>query len=137
MNETRVWNTDGEVETGRKLQYAEEMCQDVKSHKEWRAMEPDLIVDRSANNTRAKQQCIYCIQQTNDRFIKYIERPTNALWFYGCQFNPLNAELNPISYLLALLAHHFLHVSRIRVKSLTLRLLMSYILTYSMEQSPS
>jgi len=42
-------------------------------------------------------------------------------------FNPLNAELNPICYLLALLAHHFLHVSRIRVKSLTLKLLMSYI----------
>ena len=43
-------------------------------------------------------------------------------------FNPLKAELNPICYLLALLgAHHFLHVSRIRVKSLTLRLLMSYI----------
>ena len=41
--------------------------------------------------------------------------------------NPLNTELNPICYLLALLAHHFLHVSRIRVKSLTLRLLMSYI----------
>ena len=41
--------------------------------------------------------------------------------------NPLNPELNPICYLLALLAHHFLHVSRIRVKSLTLRLLMSYI----------
>jgi len=36
-------------------------------------------------------------------------------------FNPLNAELNPICYLLALLAHHFLHVSRMRVKSLTLR----------------
>ena len=42
-------------------------------------------------------------------------------------FNPSNAELNPICYLLALLAHHFLHVSRIRFKSLTLRLLMSYI----------
>ena len=41
--------------------------------------------------------------------------------------NPLDAELNPICYLLALLTHHFLHVSRIRVKSLTLRLLMSYI----------
>jgi len=41
--------------------------------------------------------------------------------------NPLNAELNPICYLLALLAHHFFHVSSIRVKSLTLRLLMSYI----------
>ena len=46
-------------------------------------------------------------------------------------FNPLNAELNPICYLLALLgAHHFLHVSRIRVKSLTLRVLMSYIYIY-------
>jgi hypothetical protein len=46
--------------------------------------------------------------------------------------NPLNAKLNPICYLLALLgAHHFLHVSRIRVKSLTLRLLMSYIYIYS------
>ena len=44
--------------------------------------------------------------------------------------NPLNPELNPICYLLALLAHHFLHVSRIRVKSLTLRLLMSHIYTY-------
>ena len=37
-------------------------------------------------------------------------------------FNPLNPELNPICYLLALLgAHHFLHVSRIRVKLLTFR----------------
>jgi hypothetical protein len=40
--------------------------------------------------------------------------------------NPLSPELNPIYYLLAF-AHDFLHVSRIRVKSLTLRLLMSYI----------
>ena len=40
-------------------------------------------------------------------------------------------ELNPICHLLALLgAHHFLHNSRIRVKSLTLRLLMSYIYIY-------
>ena len=44
-------------------------------------------------------------------------------------FNTLNAELNPICYLLALLAHHFLHVSRIRVKSLTFRLLMSCMYT--------
>ena len=42
------------------------------------------------------------------------------------RFNPLKPELNPICYLLALLgAHHFLHVSRIRVKLLTFRLLMS------------
>ena len=45
--------------------------------------------------------------------------------------NPLNPELNPICYLLALLgAHHFLHVSRIRVKLLTFRLQMSYIYIY-------
>ena len=56
-----------------------------------------------------------------------------GFWWTGLQngrifLNPLNAELNPICYLLALLgAHHFLHVSRIRVKSLTLRLLMSYM----------
>ena len=42
--------------------------------------------------------------------------------------NPLNPELNPICYLLALLgAHHFIHVSRIRVKLLTFRRLLSYI----------
>jgi len=40
----------------------------------------------------------------------------------------LNAELNPLCHLLALLGvQHFLHVSRIRVKLLTFRLLMSYI----------
>jgi hypothetical protein len=33
--------------------------------------------------------------------------------------NPLNAELNPIRHLLALAgAHHFVHVSKIRVKEL-------------------
>ena len=46
---------------------------------------------------------------------------------YTDWINPLNPELNPICYLLALLAHHFLHVSRIRVKSLTIKLLMSHI----------
>jgi len=46
--------------------------------------------------------------------------------------NPLNAELNPICYLLALLgAHYFLHVSMMRVKLLILRLLMSYIYLWS------
>ena len=45
--------------------------------------------------------------------------------------DPLNSELNPICYLLALLgAHHFLHVSRIRVKFLTLRRLILYIYIY-------
>jgi hypothetical protein len=37
---------------------------------------------------------------------------------YGILFNSLNAELNPICHLLALLeAHRILHVSRIRVKA--------------------
>ena len=56
--------------------------------------------------------------------------PNNAgKWQMGFNsvFNPLKPELNPICYLLALLAQNFLHVSRIRVKSLTLRLLMAYI----------
>ena len=51
-------------------------------------------------------------------------------WYRDRQrtLNPLNPELNPICYLLALLgAHHFLHVNRIRIKLLTFRLLMSYI----------
>jgi len=47
--------------------------------------------------------------------------------FSGCMnsecqitfINPLNAELNPIYHLLALLgAHHILHVRRIRVKQI-------------------
>jgi len=46
-------------------------------------------------------------------------------------FNALNPKLKTICYLLALLAHHFLHVSRIMVKSLPLRLLMSYIYIWS------
>jgi len=40
---------------------------------------------------------------------------------FNSAFNPLNAKLNPICHLLALLgAHHILHVSRIRVKGLKL-----------------
>ena len=40
------------------------------------------------------------------------------LGFKGLNFNPLNAKLNPIVHLLALIgAHPILHVSRIRVKN--------------------
>jgi len=58
----------------------------------------------------------------------------DGLYQQPCSFvqlvdiNPLNPELNPICCLLALLgSNHFLHFNRIRVKSLTLRLLLSYI----------
>jgi hypothetical protein len=55
----------------------------------------------------------------------------SCLSAFVISFNTLNAELNPICHLLALLGvHHFLYVSMIRVKSLTLRLLMSYIYIY-------
>ena len=47
------------------------------------------------------------------------------------RINPLNPELNPICYLLALLgAHHFLHVSRIRVNSA--RIVFSYDFLYKL-----
>jgi hypothetical protein len=55
----------------------------------------------------------------------------------SCNIKHLRPELNPICYLLALLAHHFLHVSRIRVKLLTLRLPMSYIYIYRVIQEES
>ena len=71
-------------------------------------------------------------------FIEFFTRHVMIIYFLAwwwsisrpkqVAFNPLNPELNPICYLLALLgAHHLLHVSRIRVKLLTFRLLMSCI----------
>ena len=74
----------------------------------------------------------------------FLQLCSRFLWIFSLMFlglkwftpplriNPLNTELNPICHLLALLGvHHFLHVSRIRVKSLTLKLLMSYIYIWS------
>ena len=66
-----------------------------------------------------------------NHIVKTSQCMSNYKVYFNVSFNPLNAELNPICCLLALLeAHHFLHVTRIRVKSLTLRLLMSYIYIY-------
>jgi len=67
-------------------------------------------------------QCLY----KGDLYLFLFSYFMNHL--YLTHINTLNAELNPICYLLALLgAHLFPHVSRIKVKSLTLRLLTSYI----------
>ena len=88
--------------------------------------------------TTNKAMCKYCSRICGGKWnpdlpsFILVTRPT-VICHFACYFyfNPLNAELNHICYLLALLgAHHFLHVSRIRVKSLTLRLLMSYIYIY-------
>ena len=76
---------------------------------------------------------ITCSNQTEHNFPQLSQTAQEILndtyiYSYCFTFNPLNPELNPICYLLASLgAHHFLHVSRIRVKLLTLRRLMSYI----------
>ena len=46
----------------------------------------------------------------------YLEVSGVANTWRECDFNPLNAELNPIRHLLALIgARHIVHVSRIRV----------------------
>ena len=63
--------------------------------------------------------------------LRYPQMALSYIHSHTLLINPLNPELNPICYLVALLgAHHFLHVSKIRVKLLTLRRLMSYIYIY-------
>ena len=55
-----------------------------------------------------------------DVFVQ-IQKQKESLEYGRNGINPLNAELNPICRLLALLgAHHILHVSRLRVNDLTL-----------------
>jgi hypothetical protein len=53
-----------------------------------------------------------CFEIKWEHFVTYLFSDT---------INPLNAELNPIRHLLALAgAHHFVHVSRIRVNYISL-----------------
>jgi hypothetical protein len=48
--------------------------------------------------------------------MKWIKK-LQKFYFLSTEFNPLNAELNPICHLLALLGtHHILHISRVKVK---------------------
>ena len=69
-----------------------------------------------------------CITPPVPHTHSFIYHPCHIILATDHIINPLKPELNPICYLLALLgAHHFLHVSRIKVKLLTFRLLMSYI----------
>jgi len=52
------------------------------------------------------------------------------IYIYIYLFNPLNAELNPICHLLALLeAHHIFHVSRIRVNIVHMMRVLFFQLT--------
>jgi len=70
----------------------------------------------------------YVLKRLVTGFLVRINEFWLCFWGSFTILNPLKPELNPICYLLALLgAHHFLHVSRIRVKLLTFRRLMSHI----------
>ena len=74
---------------------------------------------------------IWDFHETLSRIIKMWLKSGEKNYRLPYIINTLNPELNPICYLLALLgAHHFLHVSRIRVKLLNFRRLMSYIYIY-------
>jgi len=58
----------------------------------------------------------YCVRLVVESRIVSCSTPPQFTPFGVLDLNPLNPELNPICYLLALLgAHNFLHVSRIRV----------------------
>ena len=86
-------------------------------------------IKTNLNGTIFKRTRQY-VAYTDD--VVMLRRSLRATEVAVTQINPLNPELNSICYLLALLgAHHILHVSRIRVKLLTFRLLMSYIYIWS------
>jgi hypothetical protein len=62
----------------------------------------------------ASRDYFHCHKLKDDSEDKYNNRQRSCA---NKPFNPLNAELNPICHLLALLgAHRIIHVSRIRVK---------------------
>ena len=112
------------------------MCLDneIESCQEYKYL--GVIFDTSGTNDKEisstviqARKCIACLNG-----IMWSEdiRKERKLKVYNALINPLNPKLNPICYLLVLLgAHHFLHVSRIRVKLLTFRLLISYIYIWS------
>ena len=59
-----------------------------------------------------------CLNNKGYDWTSYHKRTFHcSSWHWFWSINPLNAELNPICHLLALLgAHHILYISRIRVK---------------------
>ena len=90
-------------------------------------------VDACVARTWISYRCVSCHPWCTHRTSLVVKRSFFSFPVaVNNSINPLNPELNPICYLLALLgAHHFLHVSRISVKLLTFRRLMSYIYIWS------
>jgi len=77
--------------------------------------------DKLASSRLQHDSTLYPVHENGHWDIPQNEtNPVHTLssYFFKPRFNPLNDELNPICHLLALLgAHHFLHVSRVRVKT--------------------
>jgi len=59
---------------------------------------------------------VFIVGRGPSPWLKRPDRETGLSPLSGIDVNSLNAKLNPICHLLALLANHILHVSRIRVK---------------------
>jgi len=102
------------------------ICQHVAQHPRWKTTTFQLSATAYSTCTQLRSILeTFRSSATWGRAASWWQRPTYRA---ELSFNPLSPELNPICYLLALLgAHHFLHVSRIRVKLLTFTRLMSYI----------
>jgi hypothetical protein len=74
------------------------------------------------NRIDSKKEEVSQVCSNNVQGCRLRGRPEKNTVQLCTDINPLNAELNPICYLLALLeAHHFLHVSRIRVNRGTIK----------------
>ena len=121
--------TDGQTEI-RRHSARIKMCQKI-INQIWSDRKEGILLSFNAKLTffslRVEGLAFQCQNLYGCENFKQIETFKNFLYL----INPLNPELNPICYLLALLgAYHFLHFSRIRVKLLTFRLLMSYIYIY-------
>ena len=62
----------------------------------------------------------------------YLYLPCQTVQEEKHRFNPLNAELNPIRHLLALVgARHIVHVSRIRVNSMKINYYKLHVPTFT------
>jgi len=103
-------------------------CNDcVASHTDYGWCKLRAMVTKE-NDMRFASQYLEKKMKNAEDYLDKIVFSNKATFHLSGKINPLNPELNPICYLLALLgAHHFLHVSRIRVKLLTFRLLVSYL----------
>jgi len=77
--------------------------------------------------------CVFCLlSHTGDHIRSFLAWYSCANWMNESDinqlttFNPLNAQLNPICHLVALLgAHHIIHVSRTRLKVIWVRVYFS------------